>query len=226
MRRLPPDHRGEERALPAVLAAGRGHRRRPAQAHRGGLPARRRPAAVVRRDEPARQHRPAARRPCTRALAAARPARRDPAGTARPRGVPPFRQGSLGRIQHYRPGLAADPAHRRRARRDPRLEPADRHRDRPGAGRHPGQPSGRGPDRLVSAATRPAPPGPERHPDRRDPPARRAAARRPDPLLHVLDAGAARGPAGADGRRRGALAAHPQRRRPPQPGPATSTPSG
>jgi len=74
MRGLPPDHRGEERALPAVLAAGRDHRRRAAPARPGGLPARWLPAAVVRRDEPARQHRPAARRPRTRVSPARRPA--------------------------------------------------------------------------------------------------------------------------------------------------------
>ena len=44
-------------------------------------------------------------------------------------------------------------------------------------------------------------------------------------LLHLPEAGPARGPALADGRRRRALAAHPQRGR-PRSLPATSTPSG
>ena len=110
-------------------------------------------------------------------------------------------------------------AHRRRTRRHPRLEPPDRHRDRPGAGRRPRRSHPRRPDRLVRAVTSAALPGPERHPHRRDPRPRRAPARRPGPLLHLLRAGAARAPASADGRRRRALAAHPQRGRPPQPSP-------
>jgi hypothetical protein len=44
MRRLPAHHRGEERALPIVLAAGRHRRGRPPQDHPGRLPAWRRSA--------------------------------------------------------------------------------------------------------------------------------------------------------------------------------------
>ena len=61
--------------------------------------------------------------------------------------------------------------------------------------------------------------GPEHHPHRRDPRSRRAPARRPGPLLHLPGGRTAGAAARADGRRRGALAAHPHPGRASQPSP-------
>jgi len=77
--------------------------------------------------------------------------RGDTAATADSRRVPALRQTPLGRLQHHRPVPDPDPPHRRRARRDPRLEPPDHHRDRPCPGRRPGRSHPRRHDRLVSA---------------------------------------------------------------------------
>ena len=89
-------------------------------------------------NEPGSATRPAAPGPGNRTPPAARPGCRDTTAATGSRPVPALRQGPLGRIGHHRPGPAAGQGYRRRTRRHPRLEPPDRHRDRPGAGCRPG----------------------------------------------------------------------------------------
>ena len=118
-----------------------------------------------------------------------------------------------------RPGPAADQAHRRRARRDPRLEHPDHHRDRPGAGRRPGR-SAPG-DMIAWSGLSPALHSRDLSITRTAEVLDLAGLLHDDrvQLLHLPHAGTAGAPARADGRRCPGLAAHPQRGRAPEPSP-------
>ena len=164
MRPLPSRHRGEERALSALLAAGGNGRLRRQPDHRAGL----RPdgilAAVADGYDPAGPYPSRRHDSVGRTHLAAPPAGRDPAGAVRARRVTAVRQASLGGIEHHQRGAAADQAHRRGTGRDPRLERPDRRRDQPGTGGRTRRASDRGSDRLVPVNAGVAFPGPQRHP--------------------------------------------------------------
>lgn len=136
------------RLLPAVLAAGRGRvesGRRPAprsdiRARRASRRDARLPPAVLRPDEtPSAPPRPGgtARAPGQHAPAAGGTARRRRPAHAVP-GPPRPGPGVPGRLRRRQPLAGLGTAHRRKARRVPRLDKPGPHRHPPGPGNQPG----------------------------------------------------------------------------------------